>query len=195
MTKIRLNQKGFGVISAIILLALIFAGLNAYAYYNPSFSLAKYSPLNYFALKLDEERIKDLKSLEKAVLSYYEEKSEMPGRDGWCGRMSGILHPEVATAVRGYFPNEDIPNDPTHGGDDKDYFYYRVDRAHYILMAALDVPKEDTNGKYNYTACHDWPGNDVYNYQINNLNSNWNFHTGVDILDKDGPCRLADQPP
>ncbi len=172
MTKFPFNQKGFGVISAIIVLALIFAGLNAYAYYNPSFSLAKYSPLNYFRMKLDEERIKDLKGLEGAILSYYEEKGEMPANDGWCGRISGVMHPEFAEAVKGYFPNDDMPNDPTHGNSNDDYFYYRVDRAHFILMAALDVPKEDTKGKYNYTGCHDWPGNDIYNYQINNLNTN-----------------------
>lgn len=168
----KINQQGFGWIGVIITLAIIVALLNAYAYYNPSFSLAQYSPLNYFRLKLDEERIKDLKSLEKAILSYYEENSEMPATDNWCGRISGVLHPEFAEAVKGYFKNDDTPNDPTRGNSDKDYFYYRVDRAHFILMAALEVPKTDTKGKYNYIGCHDWPGDDIYNYQLNNLSTN-----------------------
>lgn len=172
MTKSFINQKGFGVISTIIVLAVIFAGLNAYAYYNPSFSLAKYSPLNYFRLKLDEERIKDLKTMEKAILAYYDDHNQMPANDGWCGRISGILHPEFGYAIKTYLADGKVPNDPTHGNSEKDYFYYRVDRAHYILMAALDVPKEDTKDKYNYTGCHDWPGNDVYNFQINNLSVN-----------------------
>ncbi len=172
MTKSKLNQKGFGIVSLIIFLAVIFAALNAYAYYNPSFSLAKYSPLNYFRLKFDEQRIKDLKNMEKAVLAYYNDHNEMPGSDGWCGSISGILHPEFGMAIKSYMPNGQLPNDPTHGGTDHDYFYYRVDRAHFILMAALDLPKSNTKGLYNYTGCHDWPGNDIYNYQINNLNSN-----------------------
>lgn len=156
----------------MILLAIVFAVANAYAYYNPSFSLAKYSPLNYFRLKLDEQRIRDLKTLEKAVLSYYEDHSQVPAGDGWCGRISGLLHPEFSIAVRDYLPDKELVHDPSHSGEYSDYFYYRVDRDHYILMAALDVPTVDTTGKYNYTGCHDWPGNDVYNYQLNNLELN-----------------------
>lgn len=164
------NQKGFGVVSFVIFLAIVFALLNIYAYYNPSFSLAKYSPLNYFRLKIDEERIKDLKNLEKAIDSYYEQNNEVPASDGWCGRISGVMHPEFGLAVMNYFPNKDFPNDPVYANSNKDYFYYRVDRAHYILLAVLDIPK--TSERYNYSDCHDWPGNDIYNYQIDNLSAN-----------------------
>lgn len=172
MIKHSLKQKGFGVISLIILLALIFAVLNAYAYYNPAFSLAKYSPLNYFRLKLDEERAKDLGLLEKAISAYYEEHNVLPASDDWCGRISGVLHPEFGLAIQGYFPNNDFPNDPAHGNSNKDYFYYRVDRSHYVLMAVFDIPKKDPSVQYNFSGCHDWPGDDIYNYQVSNLNTN-----------------------
>jgi hypothetical protein len=172
MTKPKLNQKGFGIIGFIILLAFVFALVNVYAYFNPTFSLAKYSPLNYFRMKLDEKRVSDLKDLEKAVLAYYSDHNQMPATDGWCGRITGLLHPEFTLAVQDYLPNKVVPKDPTHSGDFNDYFYYRVDRDHYILMASLDVPTVDTKGKYNYIKCHDWPGDDVYNYQLNNLTTN-----------------------
>ena len=172
MTNPSSRQRGIGLISIIILIAIVFALLSVYSYYNPTFSLAKYSPLNFFRMKLDEKRMSDLESLQKAVLAYYEDNNQMPAADGWCGRITGVMHPEFTQAVEKYLPKQEVPKDPTHSGNFSDYFYYRVDKNHYILMAALDVPKVDTKGKYNYLKCHDWPGDDVYNFQLSNLDEN-----------------------
>lgn len=165
------NQKGLSAVTVIIFVAVVFAALNAYAYFNPDFSLSKYSPLNYFRIKQDDKRIADLKALEAAVIKYYDENNQMPARDGWCGRISGVLHPEFRKDIENYFPNAEPPQDPLRGGSPKDYFYYRVDRTTYILMAVLDIQREqglDTS-KYNFSGCHDWPGDNVYNYQISNI--------------------------
>lgn len=169
MTKQIFNQRGLGVIGIIIFLAILFAVFNIYAYYNPSFSLSRYSPLNYLKAKRDEGRINDLKKLEKAVLSYYEENNAMPTSDGWCGRYAGVLHPEFSLQIKPYLEKEELPHDPLYSNTDRDYFFYRVDKRHYVLMAALELPKEDTKGKYNYERCHDWPGDDIYNYRITNI--------------------------
>lgn len=169
MTKKTLAQKGFGLISVIIACALIVAILNVYSFYNPSFSLAKYSPLNYLRAKRDEKRINDLKKLEKAILAYYDEENELPTFDGWCGRISGVIHPDFAVVMKPYFDNGELPFDPQYGNSNQDYFYYRVDHDHYILMTVLELPKVNTKGKYNYSNCHDWPGDDIYNYQIDNI--------------------------
>jgi len=169
MTKLLSNQKGFGIISLIILIAVLFAFFNVYAYFNPSFSLSRYSPLNYLKAQRDEKRIADLKKLENALLSYFEENKSLPTADGWCGRYSTVLHPEFVSAIKPYFNNEELPHDPLYPNTNKDYFYYRVDKRHYILLAALELPKEDTKGKYNYQNCHDWPGDDIYNYRLTNI--------------------------
>lgn len=171
MTKLLFSQKGISAISVIIFVAVVVAALNAYSYYNPEFSLSKYSPLNYFRIKQDDKRIEDLKALESAILKYYDENNEMPANDGWCGRISGVIHPEFRKNVEIYFPKAEPPQDPLRGGSPKDYFYYRVDRTTYILMAVLDIPREQglSKSKYNFTGCHDWPGDNVYNYQISNI--------------------------
>ena len=165
-------QKGIGLVSLIILLAIVFALLNVYAYYNPKFSLARYSPLNFLKAGRDSIRTKDLDKLEKAVVAYYNDKNQMPASDGWCGRISGILHPEFAVEIKPYLENSEIPHDPLYGSTDRDYFYYRVDKSHFILMAALELPKSETAGKYNYVKCFDWPGDNIYNYQLTNLLGN-----------------------
>lgn len=161
------RQKGFGLISLIILLAFVFAALNVYSYYNPGFSLAKYSPLNYVRAQRDAIRVKDLDKLRNAIVAYYAAKNEVPVSS--CGRISGVMHPEFANAITPFLDKGDLLADPTTGGTEKDYFYMRVDRTHFILMAVLEMPTTDTTGKYNYTSCHDWPGDNVYNYQVNNL--------------------------
>ncbi len=173
MTKLLFSQKGISAISVIIFLAVVAAVLAGYSYYNPSFSLSKYSPLNYFRMKQDDSRIADLKSLQSAVVKYYDENNEMPAKDGWCGRISGVLHPEFRDAVENYFPNAEPPQDPLRPNSPKDYFYYRVDRSHYVLMAVLEIPRDQGLSKeqYNFTGCHDWPGDGLYNYQISNLDN------------------------
>ncbi len=173
MIKAFSSQKGFGIVSLILLAALVVAVLSAYAYFNPSFSLAKYSPLNYFRVKQDEIRIRDLKALEKAVGQYYDDNNEMPASNNWCGRISGVIHPEFATAMDKYFGRGGLPSDPSHGGTEKDYFYYKIDRSHYILMADLEIPRDQglSAEKYNFNGCHDWPGDNVYNYQLSNLDN------------------------
>lgn len=169
MTKNPSKQKGVGLVSLIVLLAVVFALLNVYAYYNPGFSLARYSPLNFLKAKNDEKRVADLKKLEKAVLAYFEANNALPASDGWCGRYAAVLHPEFAIQIKPFLEKQELPHDPLYANTDKDYFYYRVDKNHYILMAVLELPKEDTKGKYNYERCHDWPGDDVYNYRLTNV--------------------------
>lgn len=170
MTKV-FSQKGYAPVTILVLLAFVVAILVAYSYFNPNFSLAKYNPLNYFRTKQDDQRIADLKKLEAAVLQYYEENNEMPAIDGWCGRISGVIHPEFRDAVKPYFSEGEVPKDPLRSGSTKDYFYYRVDRSHYILMAVLEIPRDQglAPEEYNFVKCHDWPGDNIYNYQISNL--------------------------
>lgn len=171
MTNPFLSQKGISAISVIIFLAVAMAVLAAYSYYNPSFTLSKYSPLNYFRVQQDDKRVDDLKALESAITKYYDENSEMPTRDGWCGRISGVLHPEFRNAVAFDFPNGEPPQDPLRPNSPKDYFYYRVDRSHYVLMAVLEVPRDQglSAEQYNFANCHDWPGDNIYNFQLSNL--------------------------
>lgn len=165
---IKLSQRGFGIISLIILLALIFAALNVYAYYNPKFNLAKYSPLNYIRTQRDNERIAELKKLEVALIKYYEDTNQLPASDGWCGRINSVLHPEFAAAVKPYLKDNTLPNDPSPANINHDYFYYRVNKRNYVLQTVLELPKEGNKG-LNVKNCHDWPGNDIYNYRLDNL--------------------------
>lgn len=165
---IKNKQQGFGLISLIILLAVIFAALNVYSYYNPKFSLAKYSPLNYLRAKRDEVRVKDLKTLEKAIIAYYNDKGEVPATDSWCGRINSVLHPEVDDQIRPYINTTSLPHDPSPNEYDQDYFYYRQDKRHYVLMAVLELPKNGNQG-LNIKGCHDWPGDNVYNFRLDNL--------------------------
>jgi hypothetical protein len=170
--KIFTSQKGFGLIGLIILVAVVFAGLNIYSYYNPQFSLSKYSPLNLLRAERDKIRLNDLKNLEKAITAYFQDNNQMPAYDGWCGRIGSILHPEFSLAVKPYLDNGELPHDPNAGNSSTDYFYYRVERSRFILMAVMELPQEDkSEGKYvyNFKNCHDWPGNGIYNYQIRNF--------------------------
>src|SRR3990172_7067684 len=109
MIKLFSSQKGVSAISVIIFLAMVAASLAAYSYYNPGFSLSKYSPLNYFRIKQDDKRIADLKALEVAISKYYDDNNEMPANDGCCGRISGVLHPEFRNDIENYFPNAEPP--------------------------------------------------------------------------------------
>ncbi|HSX58523.1 MAG TPA: hypothetical protein VLE47_04640 [Candidatus Saccharimonadales bacterium] len=171
MTKLSPSEKGFGVVSFILIVALVIAVLNAYAYFNPNFSLARYSPLNYFRIKQDDIRVRDLSTIQKAIEQYYDANNQVPTNDGWCGRVSGVLHPELREALVAYLGRDGLPSDPLRGSTEKDYFYYRVDRTHYVLMADLEIPRNQglAPEKYNFTGCHDWPGDGVYNYRIGNI--------------------------
>ncbi len=166
------SEKGFSIIGFIFLFALAFAALNAYAYFNPKSDLSKYTLVNILNNTRDRQRIRDLKTLEAAVVAFYDKNNQMPTVDGWCGRISTVLHPEFILETKAYLPNYMLPHDPTYANSSKDYFYYRVDRSRYILMAVLDTPSEnyvDNRADYNFVKCHDWPGNYIYNYQLRNF--------------------------
>jgi len=159
------STKGISIISLIILAAVVVAVLNAYAYFNPDFQLTKYSIVRLFRARLDEQRVEDLNKIRAAVEQYYEDNNEYPAFDGFCGRIIAVLHPDVNEAIGEYFENRAIPQDPSFRGTNRDYFYRKVDRNSYILMAILeDVPAGSKT--YNYERCHDWPGDGVYNYRI-----------------------------
>ncbi len=166
------GQKGFSIISLLLLLALAFAFLNVYSYFNPNFSLAKYTLVNILSNQRDAQRVKDLKTLEDAIVAFYNKNGQLPTNDGWCGRLSDILYPDFATQVKSFLPNFTLPHDPTYPNTSKDYFFYRVDRGRYILMAVMDTPPDQTSEHYvnfNLAKCHDWPGDDVFNYLVKNF--------------------------
>ncbi|MDP2671386.1 MAG: hypothetical protein Q8P13_02880 [bacterium] len=166
------KEKGLGLIGIIILLALIFAALNVYSYYNPSFSLSKYSLFNFIRAKKDETRKNDLKRLQEALQRYYDKNGNTyPGTIGVCGRIVSVLHSEVITVLKPYFPENEFPADPSFSGTYKDYFYTKLPNEGYALMAVLEIPPTiaaDEKDRYNFVRCYDWPGNGVYNYRLDN---------------------------
>ena len=159
------NQKGIGVISIIIIIAFAYGGLTAYSYFYPSFNLAKYTPVNFLSGYRDKERIEELEKIAVALDDIYEEERNLPGSVDYCTRILQVLRPAVKNALSPYFP-DGIPQDPVHGGTDMDYFYLREDKNTYVLLAVLDSPP--TNEVYNFEGCHDWPGDDIYNYIVTN---------------------------
>lgn len=162
--KVLKSAKGLSLISIIIFAALVFAGLNAYSYFDPDFTLNKVSVVYWLREFNDRQRKADLEKIQAAVDRYYDENGEYPAFDGWCGRIVTVLHPDAKNAINPYF-EQGIPQDPSFRGTHKDYFYAREDRRTYVLMAVLENVPADTP-TYNYTGCFDWPGNGVYNYQI-----------------------------
>ena len=159
------SSKGVSVISLIIIAAAVVGALNAYTFYNPDFQLNKYSFVTLLRSRSDQQRIADLEDIRTALELYYEDKGDYPARDGFCGRIHTILNSAVRNAILPYFPDEGIPQDPAFRGTNKDYFYKKVDRNVYILMAVLEnVPDGTTT--YSFRGCHDWPGDGVYNYRI-----------------------------
>ena len=160
------NDKGIGIISLIILVAFLYAGLTAYSYYNTDFELGRYTPIYFLRNANDENRKKDLEEIAKALDSYYDENRLLPGKEGFCGRIVTVLYPDAKTAISPYFP-DGIPHDPSDAGTHKDYFYRHEDRDTYILMAVLEnIPSDSPT--YNFEGCHDWPGDDTYNYMVTN---------------------------
>lgn len=166
ISKFLSNNKGIGIISIIILVAFVYAGLTAYSYFNPEFNFGKYTPIYFLKNVNDENRKKDLEEIAKALDNYYDENRNLPGGIGYCGRITTVLYPDAKTALSPYFP-KGIPQDPSEAGTHKDYFYRYEDRDTYILMAVLELPPADSP-TYNFEGCHDWPGDDVYNYMITN---------------------------
>jgi hypothetical protein len=164
-TRISKSSKGVSIISLIILAAVVVAALNVYAYFNPEFPLSRYTVSYFLGSYNDKVRKADMEKLRVAVEKYYDETGQYPGSDGWCGRIVAILNPEVKNAINGYFNAKAVPQDPSFTGTNKDYFYRREEENAYILMAVLENPPEDAK-HFNFTGCHDWPGDDVYNYQI-----------------------------
>lgn len=159
------NQKGIGIISIIIIIAFVYGGLTFYSYLYPSFDLAKYTPVNYLSGFRDDERKEELEKIAVALDSIYEEERNLPGSIGYCSRIVQVLRPNAKDALSPYFP-DGIPQDPIHGGTDKDYFYSKEDKDTYVLLAVLDDPPTDET--YNFEGCNDWPGDNIYNYIISN---------------------------
>jgi len=166
------KQKGLSLLSILIYAAFIFAALNVYAYFNPSFSLSKYSPVFFVKNKKDETRKADLGRLQDALERYYEENgNKYPGVKGSCGRIVSVLHSQVDDDLRPYFSTNQFPGDPSFGGTNKDYFFTKLKGSgeRYVLMAVLEVPpeiSEEEKENYNFGSCYDWPGDDVYNYRV-----------------------------
>ena len=159
------SSKGISIISIIIIAAVLVAGLNAYAYFNPDFQFRKYSIVYVINIFGDKQRKADLEEIKVAVEKYYDENGEYPTRDGWCGRIISVLHPDAKDAIIGYFGTDGIPQDPLHRGTGQDYFYYREDRNTFVLLAKLEnLPAGSPT--YNYEGCFDWPGDGVFNYQV-----------------------------
>ncbi len=165
VTDLLKSSKGVSIITIIISAAVLVAALNLYAYFNPDFPLSQYT-VNYFLGSYnDKTRKADMEKLRAAVEKSYDEQGEYPGWDGWCGRIVAVLHPDVKNAVNVYFENRAIPQDPAFRGTNKDYFYRREEKDIYVLMAVLENTPPDAK-HFNYIGCHDWPGDEVYNYQI-----------------------------
>ena len=160
------SQRGISVVTVIIIAAFIYAGLTVYAYNEPTFNLSRYTPIYFLKNFNDENRKKDLQRIAAALDAYQSEKRELPGAIGFCGRIFSVLHPVVKSAISPYFP-DGIPQDPTDRGTHKDYFYRKHDRDSYILMAVLENPPENSPA-FNFEGCHDWPGDNIYNYVITN---------------------------
>ena len=161
------SQKGISIITIIILAAVVFAGMNAYAYFNPDFQFRKYSIVYLLGNYYDDIRKSDLAEIQIAVEKYKDENGEYPTFDGWCGRIISVLHPDAKDAISPYFGEGGIPEDPSHRGTGQDYFYRREDRNNYVLLTTLDNLPTDSP-TFNYDGCFDWPGDGIYNYQISN---------------------------
>ena len=145
--------------------AFLVAALNVYAYFNPDFQLSRYSVVHLVRAYKDKQKKADLEKIKDALEAYYDENSQYPGYDGWCGRIFAMLNPDVKDAISPYFENGDIPQDPSFKGTEKDYFYRREDRRHYVLLVVLESEPADSE-TYNYEGCHDWPGDNIYNYRV-----------------------------
>jgi hypothetical protein len=159
------SSKGISLISIIIIAALIYAGLNAYAYVNPDFQLNRISIVYLLRSFNDNQRKADLQEIKAALLKYYNEERELPASNEWCGPIYSILRPEVKNAISGYFGAEGIPQDPSFRGSGQDYFYRRESFDSALLLTRLENPPPDSP-TYNYDDCFDWPGDDVFNYQV-----------------------------
>lgn len=160
------SQRGISVVTVIIIVAFIYAGLTVYSFYEPSFELSRYTPIYFLKDLNDETRKKDLQKIADALDQYQKENNDLPGANEFCGRIFSVLHPVVKSAISPYFP-DGIPQDPTDRGTHKDYFYRKHDRDSYILMAVLENPPENSPA-FNFEGCHDWPGDNIYNYVITN---------------------------
>jgi hypothetical protein len=159
------SSRGVSIITILIIAAFVVAAFNAYAYFNPKFSLGKYSIAYFVRAQRDKQRIADLDKIRAALEQYYEDHGTYPATDGWCGRIYSVLNPEVKDALAAYFAGGAIPRDPGFRETNKDYFYRRENTRSYVLMAALEnLPAGSPT--YSYSGCHDWPGDDVYNYQL-----------------------------
>lgn len=159
------SSRGFSIITLIILVAFVFALFNAYAYFNPKFQLSRYSIVYFLHAARDKQRAADLAKIQAAVEKSFEEKGEYPASDGWCGPITSLLHSEVYDAIAPYFDANGVPRDPGFTESNRSYFYRRENRRSYILMAVFEnLPAGSPT--YSYSGCHDWPGDDVYNYKI-----------------------------
>lgn len=162
------SSKGISLISILIFSALAYAGLNVYAYFNPEFQLNKITPIFFLREYRDNQRKDHLEQISKAVEQYYVENGEYPTFNKWCGRVISITHPDLKITIASYFKNNGIPQDPSFRGTGQDYFYRREDRNNYVLLARLENLPTDSP-TFNYEGCFDWPGDDIFNYQVSNF--------------------------
>lgn len=159
------SQSGISIVGIIIILSLLALAYNAYAYFNPDTMLSRYSMMYFLNQYYDNQREKDLEKIKVVLVDYFNKNSELPAKDGWCGRMVSILHPEVMNEISPYFGSGGIPQDPSRRGTHIDYFYKKVDRDTFVILAKMDnLPS--SSEKYNYSGCYDWPGDDIYNYKV-----------------------------
>ncbi len=160
------SQRGISVVALIIIIAFVYAGLTAYSYFEPSFQLSRYTPVYFLGNLNDEARKKDLQKIATALDAYQRENRDLPGSVDFCGRIFSVTNPDVKNVLNVYFETG-IPQDPSERGTHKDYFYRRQDKDTYILMAVLENPEENSL-TFNFEGCHDWPGDNIYNYTITN---------------------------
>jgi hypothetical protein len=159
------SPKGFSIVTLLIIVALLIAAFNVYAYFDPSFQLSQFSVVHFLRDHNDKQRIADIAKIKDAVEKYYDDHGEYPATDGWCSRIYSVMYPEVKDEISPYFKNVDIPSDPSFGGTNKEYFYRREDKNTAVLMAALEnLPS--VSSTYNYSGCYDWPGDNIYNYRV-----------------------------
>ena len=154
-------------IKVVVFLALIYGSLVAYSYFNPNFQLSKYTPVALIASNRDNTRKDDLKRIQQALGFYWRDHGSYPAAVGWCGFISSSLYPQAKEAIETYFPNGEVPKDPSSAESNTGYFYVHVDSRHYALLAHLETLTGDSP-VYEYKGCNNWPSGGNYNYQVTN---------------------------
>jgi hypothetical protein len=159
------SEKGFSIINSLLALAFLAAAFNLYSYFNPHFTLSKYSIVAFLSDYSNQVRKDDLKAISQSLQKYYRDHGSYPANIGWCGRIVQVLNPEAKDALSPYFKDSAIPQDPRYPGTNKDYFYAHEERDTYVLLATLEALPAGSP-TYHYDDCIDWPGDNVFNYKV-----------------------------